>query len=95
MRGFPKYLSSKQDYYNMVHDRLDNKEIIRRLQTLLATALRQEAVWPAGYDPAHPEMSDHVQPIDWQTVADPNGTIFLLGFSEAEVQDLIQEVQDE
>jgi hypothetical protein len=85
MIGFPKYFNSKQDYINMVQawpseyaECGTRAQMIAALDLLLSTATMQRAIWPEGFDPLNPG-TEPVQPIGWETVTDPNGSIFRLG----------------
>lgn len=92
MRGFPKYLNSKQDYYNIIRDDLDREKVHEALNLLLATAKRKEPVWPKGYDPVkamEDPNADPVEPVGWEEVDDPNGKIVRLGFTIEDVKTLM------
>ena len=90
MIGFPKYFNCRRDYYNIIRADIDRGKMAGALQQLLNTATRQEAIWPEGYDPANRDPNvPPVTPVGWETVDNPGGTIFLLGFTLARVRDLM------
>ena len=95
MIGFPKHFNCRQDYYNIIRMDVDRARMVGALQQLVNTATRPEAIWPEGYDPAHPDTATPpAAPVGWQTIDNPGGTIFLIGFTLEAVADLRRIVEE-
>jgi len=96
MKGYPKYLNTKQDFINVIRDDMDRVKTREHLQALLNTAKRKEPVWPEGYSPGNPPGPEEppVEPLSWKEVDNPGGAIFLKGFTMDEVKGMVEVVEE-
>ena len=88
MRGIPKHIATKQDYFNLIDMGYD---IRVQLEQLLSTATQRVDVqkYPEGYGEAE-YQGEAVEPI-FEEQPDPNGKIFRIGWTVEEVEKLLSE----
>lgn len=87
MKGFPKMLQTKEDYYNVVQmakkGELSREQTAKILDNLIATRnsnyLKETS---AGKDPKD------LTPDDFETRVDPSSEMEKIGFAETEINNL-------
>lgn len=93
MRGFPKFLNTKQDYLNCMTE--FPQETKKSLQTLLdgcfswfdTAVIETDGVT----DDTHRVVNTDDEKIQQELREDPNARIFKLGFTVAEVEELLND----
>lgn len=93
MRGFPKYLNTKQDYLNCLKDY--PQETKAKLQDLLDTRFvwRDTAIIEVGgiMDETHRVIdTEDGEKIQQEYVEDERAELFRLGFTVKEVEELVK-----
>lgn len=93
MRGFPKFLNTKQDYLNCLT--MFPEETKKALQTLLDNRFNWFDVAILEEDVAELAVNQRIIETDGEKMLqeekeDPNARIFLLGFTVEEVEELIK-----
>lgn len=95
MRGFPKRINTKQDYYNLLADY--PAETKQELQKLLDTRYiwKDTKVLADGEtgleDSTHRVVEQDGERIQQEYIEDPNARLFRLGFTVTEVEGLIND----
>ena len=94
MKGFPKTIGTKQDIYNLVDLARQDDEIKERLITTLDNliATRQEYVIKAE---AVEKPVEEQTPDDYELVDNPNSDIIRLGITEAEIEQIKANLDEE
>lgn len=93
MRGFPKFLNTKQDYLNCLT--MFPEETKKALQTLLDNRFNWFDVAILEEDVTELAVNQRIIEADGEKMLqeekeDPNARIFLLGFTVEEVEELIK-----
>lgn len=93
MRGFPKFLNTKQDYLNCLT--MFPEETKKALQTLLDNRFNWFDVAIIEEDVTELAVNQRIIETDGEKMLqeekeDPNARIFLLGFTVEEVEELIK-----
>lgn len=93
MRGFPKFLNTKQDYLNCLT--MFPEETKKALQMLLDNRFNWFDVAILEEEPTELGVNQRIIEADGEKMLqeqkeDPNARIFLLGFTVEEVEELIK-----
>lgn len=101
MHGFPKYFSTKQDVLNCIEEfpkktkqflqeLLDTKDVWLMQYKLADGEIGLEDETHKVVTNDDPETKELVERYQYALQEDPNGTIFRLGFTVQEVQELVK-----